>query len=50
LDAQASIKNYEITSADHWNVNINKNSILKFYLRTNTAANNVLINLNVVKR
>lgn len=35
---------------DNWITNINKNSVLKFVLTTNTAASSILINLKVKKR
>lgn len=50
LDNAATIVSYGITNADHWRVDINKNSILKFVLQTNSAANYILINLRVTKR
>jgi hypothetical protein len=50
LDNTNPIFNYGIANPNHWRVNINRNSILKFVLQTNSAANYILINLRVTKR
>lgn len=52
LDIPNPIKNYRnnLSVGDHWDVNLTRNTILRFVLTTNTLASAITINLKLQKR